>query len=71
MNPMHGFVPNTPDRVIDVIRKCGGDIGSECLSFPKLHWVTAVASGETVLGYWEWVYAMAEHAGSSIDDLMA
>lgn len=71
VNPMHGFVPNTPDRVIDVIRKCGGDIRSECSPFPKLYWATAVASGETVLGYWEWVCAMAEHAGSSIDDLMA
>jgi hypothetical protein len=44
--------------VADLIYSAGGNIWGEHKDFPKSDWKYEVENGNTVLGYWEWVYVM-------------
>jgi hypothetical protein len=42
-------------EVLKIIESCGGYWG-ESKRWPRKQWVDSVNLGETLMGYWEWVY---------------
>ena len=52
------FGPVRTFQVADLIYSAGGNIWGEHKDFPKSDWKYEVENGNTVLGYWEWVYVM-------------
>ena len=63
------FGPVRTFQVADLIYSAGGNIWGEHKDFPKSDWKYEVENGNTVLGYWEWVYVSAQEAPAPMKDL--
>jgi hypothetical protein len=55
--------------IAGLVARCGGDPNAACLQYPRSWWRDEVESGDTELGYWEWVVHQAEGAGVELEDL--
>lgn len=61
--PLRGPAPSSAVRteVIErIVKQCGDDLWGDCAQFGKEDWRHEVESGDTILGYWEWVFSQAE-----------
>ena len=52
-----------------LVRQCGDNLWGSCAQFPVSDWKHEVESGDTVLGYWEWVISQAEANGTDLEHL--
>lgn len=50
------------EAIENLIALHSDNLWGECPEFPKANWLYAVCNGDTVLGYWEWVYSEAAQA---------
>lgn len=63
----------TACRTIEVARliaSCtGGDLWAGCAQYPRSDWREEVESGDSMLGYWEWVFCRADEDGIPVENL--
>ena len=52
--------PVRTETIDDLIKKTGDDVWKSHPRFPRQDWMYEVENGDTILGYWEWVWVELE-----------
>lgn len=57
--------PVRTETIDDLIKKSGDDVWKSHPQFPRKDWMYEVENGDTILGYWEWVWVELEKSAVS------